>query len=789
MFAVFMLFTPCGAQTKLWTRLSGSTSDDEGRAITVDGMGSIYVTGRVQGTMDGQTHGGAQDLFIIKYFVNGSKAWTRMIGTNAWDEGFGISVDLLGNVFVAGQTRAALHGQAFNGGTVDALLVKYFGNGTRSWTRVFGTSTNDEGTGVSVDSMGYAYITGYTAASMDGQFHAGSMDVFLTKYSGNGTKEWTRQFGIAGNDIGYGVAVDKMHNIFVTGYTSGSLDGEVYSAGEDLFLVKYFSNGVKAWTKLSGTGGNDVGTGVSVDSKGNIYVTGRTQGALDGRANAGSNDIFLIKYFGNGTKAWTRLSGNSGSDEGYGVCVDSMGSVYVTGWTTAALDLQPFAGGSHDIVLIKGSGGNDSSINATQSEPTPNASLAVGVLNSLSSSAAVVVVVTEEVRVVSQIFSLASPGAGLNVLGSSMVAAGVILSLGSSDLSKAFQANSAFSNGSAASKASIVLSVFVSIWGVAVIALLYFYKWNPRATKVAAKCNQWPIDDKSLQGNVTGLDYSISPLAVKLESFAALQLISRNLLQERDASLDSNNAAAQPSQSLSHPLSHKIKDCNVVARMTALESAIQEFRTKLIVQNFTGKAGSETPLLEFERAWGIDHSTGSTVGDEAILNAPDYLFVSSQLAGSFPHLAESFLVRQYRSTLPGNAGSYWQRLVRKDRQSVALYHSVPDPARDSSSASLHEADSTNQHPAEDYIHVHGNDTDTIPEAEIGSDAKHEVFLSSHAHTDHPGSAPASSMQEEVDDSSSSHSTVDSLLVRELFSDWASSSGDEIDDSALHHKLR
>ena len=40
----------------------------------------------------------------------------------------------------------------------------------------------------------------------------------------------------------------------------------------------------------------DKGIGVAVDSSGNIYVTGNTEGGMDGNTNSGKKDIFLVKY-------------------------------------------------------------------------------------------------------------------------------------------------------------------------------------------------------------------------------------------------------------------------------------------------------------------------------------------------------------------------------------------------------------------------------------------------------------------------------------------------------------
>ena len=109
---------------------------------------------------------------------------------------------------------------------------------------------------------------------------------------------------------GNGVAVDSSDNIYVTGWTRGKLD--IYSGGDDIILVKYNSSGTKQWTRQFGapsfleksqynsssqmSSSDDEGIGVAVDSSGNIYVTGNTDGGLDGNTNSGKTDIFLVKY-------------------------------------------------------------------------------------------------------------------------------------------------------------------------------------------------------------------------------------------------------------------------------------------------------------------------------------------------------------------------------------------------------------------------------------------------------------------------------------------------------------
>ena len=163
-------------------------------------------------------------------------------------------------------------------------------------TQLLGTVADDVGYGAAVDSKGNIYSTGSTGGFLDGNLNAGNLDLFLVKYNPSGVKQWTRQLGTGADDIGRGVAIDGNDNLYVTGYTGGALDGNVSAGNFDIFLLKYNSSGVKQWTRQLGTISDDVGRGLSIDSKDKIFITGSTGGALDGEVNAGNFDIFLVKY-------------------------------------------------------------------------------------------------------------------------------------------------------------------------------------------------------------------------------------------------------------------------------------------------------------------------------------------------------------------------------------------------------------------------------------------------------------------------------------------------------------
>jgi len=89
------------------------------------------------------------------------------------------------------------------------------------------------------------YVTGHTSRGLDGNTNSGSSDIFLVKYNQSGTKQWTKQLGTSSNDFGNGVTTDSSGYIYVTGYTFGELDGNTNSGNYDIFLVKYDSSGTK----------------------------------------------------------------------------------------------------------------------------------------------------------------------------------------------------------------------------------------------------------------------------------------------------------------------------------------------------------------------------------------------------------------------------------------------------------------------------------------------------------------------------------------------------------------
>jgi hypothetical protein len=337
---------------RLWTPQFGTASDDKATGVATDSAGNVYLAGATDGALDGQTNAGGFDAFLMKYDAAGTRQWTRQLGTAAHDYALGVATDNTANVYAAGYTGGALDGNISAGGN-DLFVVKYNSSGVKQWTRQLGTAQGTYAMGAATDSAANVYVTGYTGGALDGNISAGELDLFVVKYNSSGVKQWTRQLGTATWDYAHGVGTDSAANanVYVVGRTGGALDGNISMGSLDLFVVKYNSSGVKEWTRQLGAGAWTYATSVGTDRAANVYVAGVTWGSLDGNTIAGRSDLFVVKYNPSGTKQWTRQLGTTADEGAAGVSVDSVGNVYVAGYTEGSLDGNITAGSSDAFIL------------------------------------------------------------------------------------------------------------------------------------------------------------------------------------------------------------------------------------------------------------------------------------------------------------------------------------------------------------------------------------------------------------------------------------------------------
>ncbi len=326
-----------------WGRLLGGPGMENGRAIALDSNANVYITGSTSGQLDGRP-AEERDAFIAKYGVDGHEQWTRTIGTALDDDGLVIAVDGAEAIYVAGSTDGALDGFV-NTGQKDIFLMRLNSDGETQWTLQYGSIYNDVPSGLLVDSEANVYLYGANRGPLDGNEPIGLTDAFLTKLGADGSKQWTRVFGTAeldnnGAHAGVGAAaIDTSDNIFLVGTTEGLLGDEAFGSA-DVFVAKLDTDGLLLWARQLGSASYDSGYDVSVDPSGNVLVLGHSpRPEVDPPQD--SLDFSVSKLDTEGGELWRRHYGTDYDDYVYGISATSDGGFWVVGGTRGDLGGAP----------------------------------------------------------------------------------------------------------------------------------------------------------------------------------------------------------------------------------------------------------------------------------------------------------------------------------------------------------------------------------------------------------------------------------------------------------------
>ena len=208
----------------------------------------------------------------------------------------------------------------------------------QSWSRQFGTSAYDDVWSIAVDTAGNVYTAGSTDGDLYG-FNAGiEFDIFVNKFDLLGNLIASVQFGTAYDDSQPYISVDSSGNVFIAGWTQGAFAGNTRSGGGDVFVAKFNSSLVLQGTvKQFGTTLEDGVQSLAVDGLGDVYVGGRTFGAFTGNTNLGAYDGFVAKFNSSLVLQGTvKQFGTAGVDCVCALAADGSGSVYVAGKTAGA---------------------------------------------------------------------------------------------------------------------------------------------------------------------------------------------------------------------------------------------------------------------------------------------------------------------------------------------------------------------------------------------------------------------------------------------------------------------
>ena len=287
--------------------------------------------------------------------VNFTQVFPDQYGSSADDRAQGIAISGNNAIYLAGTTFGQLDGAPYSL-QGDVFLSQLQTSGERSWTETLGLTSEEHGMGVAIYGNDSIYVTGYSWGPLGGQTAAGMSDIFISSYDATGSINWTRLVGTTTVDYGYAVAVDSLGNVYVAGATEGALGGEPNPSGTGYSaaaLLKYNAAGILQWTRLLGAvSTNSSAYGIAVDASDNIYISGATDGTLGSDAHVGLTDTFVAKYSSAGAQQWVRQFGSVGDDTGNALATDSQGNVYIAGTTAGSIGSN-LSAGLNDFFLAK----------------------------------------------------------------------------------------------------------------------------------------------------------------------------------------------------------------------------------------------------------------------------------------------------------------------------------------------------------------------------------------------------------------------------------------------------
>jgi uncharacterized delta-60 repeat protein len=286
---------------------------DQIENVAFDNLGNIYLSGYGYETVGGQ----GQDFFTVKCNSSGNEVWQKVYNgpQNDTDRPFGIFVDENGNVYVTGTSR-------WNSNAYKIVTLKYSADGNLSWICAFDSLGQSDGEAhdVCVDNNGNVYVTGRISPLNNGYYDLGTI-----KMDSNGNVLDYTYYGqpLGFSEDGTNIITDSDGNVYVGGHGNSS------SFGQEAVIIKYNSSLDTLWTvHINGNDNsfNEFTIDIALDNTNNIYTLCRLQN------DPGFTDFSTLKINSSGQIIWRKdFDEASGQDIPEDMTMDTNGNIYVTG--------------------------------------------------------------------------------------------------------------------------------------------------------------------------------------------------------------------------------------------------------------------------------------------------------------------------------------------------------------------------------------------------------------------------------------------------------------------------
>jgi hypothetical protein len=290
----------------------GGTGGDIAYSVVLDSSGDAYLTGvtasaefpvtsRAYQTIN---NGGDGDVFVTEFNSTGSGIiFSTYLGGTGYDTASQIYLDNIrpngsGNLFLVGSTQSANFPvtptafQPIYAGNQDAFLTEMKPDGSALiYSTYIGGTGEDFATALALDSSGNVYVTGTTASTDFPTLNPlqlgndGVTDAFITEINPtSGALKYSTYLGGSSADNGTGIAIDSSGDVWVSGYTFSTnfptqdAIQSTLGGGSDIFITEFKPGSpTLLFSTYLGGSSNDRSLAMAMDATGNIYLTGDTQ--------------------------------------------------------------------------------------------------------------------------------------------------------------------------------------------------------------------------------------------------------------------------------------------------------------------------------------------------------------------------------------------------------------------------------------------------------------------------------------------------------------------------------
>lgn len=195
--------------------------------------------------------------------------------------------------------------------TLNILLQNIQSQVTQSWVQRFNNTINgwDEPRDIAIDKLGDIYVTGYSFINLTERYY------YTIKYNSTGVQQWAKSYNV-GYGSAFAITLDDSANVYITGDNTNGI-----------ITIKYTTTGIEQWAAQYNGPDIDNAREIAVDKEGNVYVTGWSWN------DSTYFDYITIKYNKLGHQQWAVLynSITNSYDQARALTVDNSGNVYITG--------------------------------------------------------------------------------------------------------------------------------------------------------------------------------------------------------------------------------------------------------------------------------------------------------------------------------------------------------------------------------------------------------------------------------------------------------------------------